>query len=65
MVVISDNILKWFRNEFIPNCSDMTIAALIFLYDKYGEELKNDMESREFVKQKKEQYLKTPVAREK
>lgn len=27
---VQDNVLDWFRNEFIPNASDAIIGALVF-----------------------------------
>lgn len=29
---VNDNILNWFRNEFVPNASDETIARLWYFY---------------------------------
>ena len=49
-------IIEWFRNKFIPKCSDSTIAALIFLYNKYGNELITNEDSKNFVINLKEQY---------
>ena len=51
-------MIEWFRNEFIPKCNDSTIAALIFLYNKYGDELITNEESKQFVVDLKEQYSK-------
>lgn len=50
------SLLEWFRTQFIPNCSDSTIAALIFLYNKYGNELLTNEESKQFVAELKKQY---------
>lgn len=51
-------MIEWFRNKFIPKCSDSTIAALIFLYNKYGNELITNEDSKKFVIDLKEQYSK-------
>ena len=51
-------IIEWFRNKFIPKCSDSTVAALIFLYNKYGDELITNEDSKNFVINLKEQYSK-------
>lgn len=52
------SLIEWFRTKFIPKCSDSTIAALIFLYNKYGDELVTNEESKQFVVELKEQYSK-------
>ena len=52
------SLIEWFRTKFIPNCSDKTIAALIFLYNKSGDELVTNEESKQFVVELKEQYSK-------
>ena len=49
-------MIEWFRNKFIPKCGDSTIAALIFLYNKYGNELIANEDSKNFVLNLKEQY---------
>lgn len=51
-------MIEWFRNKFIPKCSDSTIAALIFLYNKYGNELITNEDSKKFVIDLKEKYSK-------
>ena len=51
-------IIEWFRSKFIPKCSDSTVAALIFLYNKYGDELITNEDSKNFVINLKEQYSK-------
>ena len=51
-------MIEWFRNKFIPKCSDSTIVALIFLYNKYGNELITNEDSKKFVIDLKEQYSK-------
>ena len=53
------SMLEWFRTQFIPNCNDLTIAALIFLYNKYGDELLTNEESKQFVCELKEQYSRS------
>lgn len=63
MKEVKDNILKWFIEEFIPNASEDTMAALLFLYKKYGNELQTNEESRKFVCECKERYKMTPVWR--
>lgn len=52
------SLIEWFRTKFIPKCSDSTIAALIFLYNKYGDELITNEDSKNFVINLKEQYSK-------
>lgn len=51
-------LIEWFRNEFIPNCSDLTITALIFLYNKYNKELLDNADSREYIRQLCDEYSK-------
>lgn len=41
------NMLDWFRNKFIPNATDFTIAELIFLYNKFGKD-ESDMDEDEW-----------------
>lgn len=52
------SLIEWFRNKFIPNCSDKTITALIFLFNKYNNELLENEESRNFIQELYEQYSK-------
>ena len=51
-------LIEWFRNKFIPNCSDLTIKALIFLFNKYNNELINDEDARKHIKELYEEYNK-------
>lgn len=60
---VNDNILNWFRKEFVPNASDETIAALVFLYNKYGEELSTSESAKEFIEEETQRLKMTPVNR--
>ena len=60
---VKDNIIDWFRNEFVPSASDETIAALIHLYKRFGDELLKDEVSKQFVKDLADEYKNTPVQR--
>ena len=51
-------LIEWFRNEFVPKCSDLTITALIFLYNKYNKELLDSADSREYIRQLCDEYSK-------
>lgn len=51
-------LIEWFRNEFISKCSDLTIASLIFLYNKYNKELLDNVDSREYIRQLCDEYSK-------
>lgn len=51
-------LIEWFRNKFIPNCSDLTITALIFLFNKYNDELINNKEAQKYIKELYEEYSK-------
>lgn len=54
-------MIEWFRNKFIPKCSDKTIAALIFLFNKYNNELLESEDAKKFIVDLCEQYSK-PIA---
>ena len=32
--------LEWFKKEFIPNATDFTIAQIMFLFQKFGKDIK-------------------------
>ena len=51
-------LIEWFRNKFIPNCSDLTITALIFLFNKYNSELIKDEDAQKHIKELYEEYNK-------
>lgn len=51
------NTIDWFRTKFIPNCSEDTIAALMFLYRKYCEQLSDD--EKQFIREQKEIFKNT------
>ena len=61
--IVADNCLHWFRDEFVPNASDTTIAILMFLYNKFAPDLKESADGREFIAEKRDLYLSTPVDR--
>lgn len=55
------SLIEWFRTKFIPKCSDKTIAALIFLFNKYNNELLESEDAKKFIVDLCEQYSK-PIA---
>lgn len=63
MKEVKDNILKWFIEEFVPNASEDTMTALLFLYRKYGDELAEKEEARDFIRDQKTYYKTIPVDR--
>lgn len=58
------SLIEWFRTKFIPNCSDKTVAALIFLFNKYNNELLESEDAKNFIADLCEQYSKPTVGLE-
>ena len=54
-------ILHWFRNKFIPNASDETIAQLIFLYQKHCDPNDISESEKQFIKELTEKYKNMDV----
>ena len=44
------SLFEWWKNQFLPNASDLTLAILFILYDKYYGDRKLSDEEMEYIK---------------
>ena len=45
------SLFEWFKNVFLPNASDGTLAILFYLYDKYYGDKKLSCEEIDFIRE--------------
>lgn len=58
------NQLDWFKNEFIPNASDFTIAQIMFLFQKFGKPISRlSTEEVDFINDLKNAWKSTEVGK--
>ena len=57
--------LEWFREKFIPNATDFTIAQIMFLFQKFGKDIKEmEQDEVEFIEDLMKAWKNTKVGEE-